>query len=544
MTARARHPKPGGPARSGRGRPLAGAVCAVLALCPAPTRALGPDLGQVAARLPHRVEFVAALDNGAELRRALGDSPLMLTLAAQGQSAAVVDAWSLLAADLGMTDAEAFDLLLGRRVIFAASGLEAGAAGSEWAILSELDPETDRRLRSDLGAVPRRIVNGQPVLEMEHGSFLLATSAGRLRCGDDGPFENDPASTIMLLAPAEDRELFEAMLPLLRCRTPERALAATPAGAAAAAMTTRDALLLWRLPDPAAAPDRFVAATFGLSEDVWEIEAVAAPSGGWLPDTDLAGIEPWSPGMLEKLPDGPSLAVIGLRSMVTDAQQWLVPLLSPGLPQSDLDRLDHLLGDRSLLALWLSEDRAGDHQSAAEVLIATETRDLSALAERSDAILAGSAASDRKQEPAPQRDPAEVRSLRLQGPERAPADAPPPTLQWAYVKDSGSRSAREGWLVVHFDPTGEWRNADPARAQPGQPASLPVRRYLHVGRAKPEALAGRTGPLPGKGAGMSFVSVLLSRVHSLEWAVWVDEPGHALEAELTLRTAEPTSAEQ
>ncbi|HZW08657.1 MAG TPA: hypothetical protein VFF69_02030 [Phycisphaerales bacterium] len=536
----------------------AAARLAALCCAAAPALALEPDLGHVVSRLPERVQFVAAMDDGARLRRSLGDSPLMLALASVPRPAKVFDAWSQLSTDLGMTDAEAFDLLLGRRVVFAATGLQAGDSESQWALLSELDPATDRRLRADLGAVPRRLVDGQPVLELEHGSFLLATSNGRLRCTADGSFEASPASTIMLLAPAEDRELFDEMLPLLHCQNPATTISRTPGGAAAARLGAKDAVFLWRLPDAETAPDRFLAGTIGLDGSRWDIRAIAGPTAGWVPETDLARLEPWAPTMLDTLPGEPALAVIGLRAMV-EAQMWLVPLLSPGVPEADLDALDTLLGDRSMLALWLSPEGQPSGDPRAEVLVAHEASDIRALSARSDAMLGapqGAPASPHGESPAllQPHDPFQVRTMRLPSLAdlAAPAERPSierpraerepgPTLHWTCVAEEGA-VGRAGWLVVHFDPTGAAGVEEPR--PPGSTSDaggLPARRYLHVGRAAPDRLTDRaalaaalTLASPG-----SVTSKLLSRVRSLEWAVWLDGQRDALDVELSLRAAEP-----
>ena len=54
-------------------------ACSSCLLC-APAVAVEPDLGEVVSRLPMSVDMVLAVDNGAQLRRELGQMPLMLTL--------------------------------------------------------------------------------------------------------------------------------------------------------------------------------------------------------------------------------------------------------------------------------------------------------------------------------------------------------------------------------------------------------------------------------------------------------------------------------
>jgi hypothetical protein len=514
-----------------------------------------PDLGRVVSRLPAEVEFVAAMDDGATLRRSLGGSPIMLALGSMRRPAAVIDAWSQLAADLGMSEAEAFDLLLGQRVVFAASGLHSGAKESQWALLSELDPVTDRRLRADLGAVPRRFVNDQPVLELEHGSFLLATSAGRLRCTADGRFENVPASTIMLLAPAEDQQLFESMLPLLHCQTPQTTLSDTPGGSVAAKLASRDGVFLWRLPDAALSPDRFITGTVGFADGRWDVRAFAGPPRGWLPETDLDTLDAWSPRMLASLPGEPSLAVVGLRATVREAQTMLLPLLAPGLPETGLEQIETLLGERSLLAVWTPPEPSGERTSGSEVLIATEANDLDTLAEQNGAPPpqgaphtvapnAGVAQAPALLRPS---DSGHVWTQRRQTLE----DFAAPTVNWTYVTEKEEAGLRKGWFVVHIDSRAAAAPAPntetQARASAIPPSRLlDSRRYLHVGHALPQRVSvwADAASRGGAGAPPSVVSTLLSRVHVIDWAVWLDSSGALLEADVSLRLAEPEAAAQ
>lgn len=550
------------------------AVLAGLAWCAlSPAAAAEPDLGQVVARLPMSVEFVAAIDDGVRLRQELGSSPLMLTLGAMPHPARVIDAWSQLASELGMTDGEAFDLLLGRRLILVGSQVQPDDDGPHWALLTELDPETERRLRADLGAVPRRIVGGQPVLEFEHGSFLMATSNGRLRCGQNGAFDNTPASTILLLAPAADRQLFEQMLPLLRCQRPDSTLGQLPAGEAAAGFEARDAVFLWRLPDPIAAPHRFIAANVGVDRGVWQIDATMGPAAGWIPSFDPTTLKVWSPRLLDTLPPDPALAVVGMRNAVRDAQGWVLPLLAPHLPDPEAHGLEGLLGDRSMFAVWLDPD--APLTADAEVLIATETPDLARLLARADTYLADGAGGSPTGSPGapPNRSavherwtPTAVRSIRL-GDTSVGAEGAA-TLNWLGIPESDaldpqspdpSQSVTPGWWVVHYEPSGASSTDHAGEPAPRRRAagvaddSPPQRRYLHIGRARPERWAERAAAFYSvDGAGshghvgaptLLSASLVFSQVRSLEWAVWYQEQTRDLLAEVTvdLRTRPETA---
>ncbi len=533
--------------------------------------AAGPDLGQVVSRMPITVDFVAAIDNGAALRKDLRGSPLMLAISTMRRPAAVIDAWTALAGDLGMTDAEAFDLLLGQRVIIVGSELQADDEGQpRWAILSELDPETERRLRTTLKAVPRRIVAGQPVLEFEHGSFLLATSSGRLRCTPGGTFDNTPASSIMLLAPASDRELFEQMLPLLRCSNPEQTLLDLPAGRMVESWQTRDALVVWRLPDPLGSPNRFIGATFGADPTGWRIDAMAYPADGWTSDLDISTIARWSPALLGTLPPGAALAMMGSREAVHEARGWIDPLLRTSLPDPRGESFDRLLGRRSMLAVWLREQSSNGTPALQEpeVLLAMDTPDLARLALRADAYmeeqLLANAATPLDHESLPTTAPnarqtavplalSDVRSLTFTEVDQA-ASSSPPVLSWTYVPEAEAHrnTASDGWWVMHYLPDGQSaETVSPTTTTPAlqELGALPARNYLHVGCAMPSVWSMRIrqqlvdtlstqddddAAINGSVGVLALNEIVFSHVRSASWAVWHARDDNLLRAEVRI----------
>lgn len=539
-------------ARSRLRRLANAAVLAVASVCG--VASADDDLGRVVSRMPIGVDFVAAVDDGASLRKSLHGSPVMLAAAALRRPAAVMNAWSEFAGELGMTDAEAFDLLLGQRVIVVGSQLRADATEPpRWAILSELDPETERSLRSLLKAVPRRIVNGQPVLEFEHGSYLLATSNGRLVCGADGRFENTLASTILLLAPAADRELFDQMLPLLRCDNPDRMLADVPAGRMVESWATRDAIVVWRIPDPLGSQHRFVGATFGTSGDGWGIDAMAYPADGWAKKDDLVSIPTWSPALLGTLPSDAALAMIGSRESVREARAWIEPLVGNGLPDPSGDSFDHVLGRRSMLGVWLRPGRDGA-EAQTELLLAMDTPDLPRLAARADAYMteiidAGFGEGQRRNARVAATPPqlSDVRSLSISG-DDDDAVAGLPTLSWAFVPEAAS-GEDAGWWLMHSFPDGLAPDADPAPTAGRslqEIGRMPARRYLHVGRLRPpawsatfrhhaanvqRAVSDEAGSALGMPALNEFV---LGHIRATDWAVWLEGSANLLRAEFRL----------
>lgn len=535
-----------------------------------PCAVAGPDLGQVVARMPISVDFVAAIDNGTAVRERLHGTPLMLAISTMRRPAEVIDAWTALAGDLGMTDAEAFDLLLGQRVVVVGSELQADDEGQpRWAILSELDPETERRLRTALKAVPRRIVGGQPVLELEHGSFLLATSSGRLSCTPAGTFDNTPASSIMLLAPAADRALFEQMLPLLRCNNPKQTLLDLPAGRMVESWETRDALVVWRLADPTGSPNRFVGATFGTDAKGWRVDAIAYPADGWTSNVNIAGIAKWSPALLGTLPPDAALAMMGSREAVREARGWIDPLLGAELPDPEVESFDRLLGRRSMLAVWMREgaDGSAAAQREPEVLIAMDTPDLARLASRADAFVeeqlltqtaAGTTPNPRQTVVPPAL--SDVRSLTFTEADQ-PAAPSPRVLSWTYVPNAGAHrsSASDGWWVMHYLPDGRSPAPSPTAAQTGslrELGALPARRYLHVGSAKPSLWSMRIrqqlvdtlatqddndAAINGSVGVLAINEILLAHVRSASWAVWHERDSNLLRAQvrLELRDTDP-----
>ena len=513
-----------------------------------------PDLGSVVARLPTSVDLALALDNGAALRRELGTMPLLLTLATQPRPEAVFEAWSELAGELGMTDAEAFDLLLGRRMIIAGADLQYGDTGDpQWALLSEIDPATERSLREKLGAAPRRIVGGQVVLEFEHGSFLMATSSGRLRCTPGGAFQNTPASTLLLLAPADDRRLFEQLLPLLHCRTPESSLSQLPVGQAVESMRARDAVFFSRLPDAEHAPERFVAANIGLVGGSWQIDATLAPADSWLPGVDREAPRAWSPDLLGTLPPNPALVMIGTRDAVREARLWSMPLVGLPLPDPESAGLGSLLGTRSMFAVWLG---AGSGQEP-EVLMATDTPNLDRLIGPADGYLSSQGAGSTPEHSASVlrqaapgeagRGPSVLRSVLLRTDPAAVGIES--TLNWLYVPEDcegaePGAAAREGvgqpgWWVLHYQPR-QSAQAAPSAASASAFAGLTPRRYLHIGMAEPRAWGERMAAASGGGGPAGETAQLLAspfvlpQIWSIRWAVWYDDGGRRISAEVTL----------
>ncbi len=158
-----------------------------------------------AARVPVDTDLVLVIDNASQLRSsALAEAFATVS----GPTSPLNDsrqAWQALAAELGWTDAEAFDHLLGRRIMLVARGIDTADA-AQWVLLSEVSLATDRRLKERLKAAPRAITQGQQVLAIEQGRYELTSfrHAGRLA--------DDAGAVTILLAPAARSQLLETML--------------------------------------------------------------------------------------------------------------------------------------------------------------------------------------------------------------------------------------------------------------------------------------------------------------------------------------------
>ncbi len=491
------------------------AVDVQAARCEPPHRSVGTteptDLGRVIARLPASIEFVLAMDDGSTLFSQLDDSPVIDSLVALPRAQRVLDAWSALADELDMDDRQAFDELLGRRVVFVASGLQSGDA-IHWALLSELDQTTERRFRRDFGARPRHIIDGQPVLELENGSFFLATSPGQLRCPVNAamPKPVGGSRAVMLLAPADDRAFFAAMLPLLRCQRAPAPLVDTPGGRAIATMSTGQLAFLWRLPDSARAPDRYIAGSLEPgSSSGWTLSLRAGRPNDWLPSLQPALLKPWSPTQLQQLPPDPVLAVMGLRQFVSQLRSWAAPQLSLPLLATDDASLEPLLGQQAMLAIWLAQTTHDAHAQGSssatthehpvpEVLYAMQTTDVDAMAKQGDAIISQQLESLTRSttstdapafsgdDPSPGRllfrsspDPSFVRSIHLSpldlsfdatalpseshllspgssalaNQSTTPQDtnaAARSQINWMYLPNNTGTASGEGWWILHY----------------------------------------------------------------------------------------------
>ena len=166
----------------------------------------GSSAADIAGRLPDDVDLVVVVSRGAELRSGPAGELVGRAMADGHAMDDLTNSWSGLAEQLGWTREQAFDRLLGRRVVIAT---RATAAGRTWAVLSEVDGETEKRLFEKLQVAPRSIVQGHQILAIEKGKYELT-------------IHHDPARTwsTIVLGPAGNSDLFDGLVTMLAGQAP------------------------------------------------------------------------------------------------------------------------------------------------------------------------------------------------------------------------------------------------------------------------------------------------------------------------------------
>lgn len=126
-------------------------------------------MGDISA-LPASVEMVIGLDDAGALRERPVGRAIERFLDSSGVWEDLSPSASGLAKELGLSERELFNTLLGKRVVLATR-----PTGSvrEWVLQSRVSLETERRLRERLAASPRSIDAGHQVLSIERGAYVL-----------------------------------------------------------------------------------------------------------------------------------------------------------------------------------------------------------------------------------------------------------------------------------------------------------------------------------------------------------------------------------
>ena|GEM_PF-2297954 len=240
------------------------------------------------ARLPASVTLAVSIDQAAVQRTSDPGRSLWAFIQDAKLMQRTQGAWNELAAALKLPPEQAFDELLGRRAIFVLSDTKPGQR-TQWALLSEVTPKVETRIRESLSPAPRSIGRGRPILSLERGTYELATTAGRP--GRIQPPEF-PADELIVLAPSENAALFDDLLAVLSGKEPADTVGKLPAWPLAQALGRGD-IFIWctdtdllappqpsnsSAPDDASTPnlEGFIAFSADLSPRGWNAEFVAS----------------------------------------------------------------------------------------------------------------------------------------------------------------------------------------------------------------------------------------------------------------------------
>ena len=170
------------------------------------------------ADIPDDVDLVVVVENGADLRASpIGDAAARF-LADSGIIVDLTKAWKALGDQMGWSTQETFDRLLGRRVVLLSKSLGQGG-DRRWAILSDVNAETEQVLKEKLEAAPRAISQGHKILTVENGAYELTShhqTTARVTAATKAVNASrraaDNARVTLVLGPTGRGELFDEML--------------------------------------------------------------------------------------------------------------------------------------------------------------------------------------------------------------------------------------------------------------------------------------------------------------------------------------------
>lgn len=159
------------------------------------------DLYEAARYLPADLDLAVAVEDASRWRGGVLGPTLSSLADTAARSADLDEAWGRLATTLKMTSAEAFDALIGRRVLFVQRGGRDGVPPS-WALVCEVDRGAERQLTQRLDAAPRRLEGGRAAYSLEGGRYWLAVAP-------------HGAGATILLGPSSAPVLFDELWPRL-----------------------------------------------------------------------------------------------------------------------------------------------------------------------------------------------------------------------------------------------------------------------------------------------------------------------------------------
>lgn len=502
-------------------------------LLPAPLMAQPRSPHAAAAALPAQAEVALVLDGASRIRTSLAGESIRGALADSGLLEESDRAWEGLARVLGLRRDDAFDALLGRRVILVMTGIRPGIA-SQWAVVSQVSPEIERRLRAGLGAAPRQVVGGQPILSVENGRYELASAVFKDAGASPLLKEGGPAEPValMLLAPAGHNALFDAMLPLIQGRAAGEPFGATlqPASAHGAA----DGLVIARLLSADGRSDRYAAVALHAGADTWKADTIAWPANLWLPGIGAGPVAGLSRPVFDALSRDALVSVVG--TLGTDGPpRELITLAGTAAHLAWPDGLDALPAGSAILTVHSGEGDSGDPFGLA-VSVAVQVRDVEASAKTCDRAVARSLSAAGRDGAADFGGflPGAIRTAEVGvGPGRTS------TIAWTFQPDAQPRipdAPRSGWWVMALGPTGKApscsisivRRTTTALTAPDGKAD--PRRRISLGIVRPA----RAVEFVLRGADIpSGPFALVRAIDSAEWDAWIE--GDTIRAESTVR---------
>lgn len=483
---------------------VAGVVLALLVILHAPPARA--DIYDAARLVPDNVTLLVVIDDAAGLRASELGPPAEALAQALSDFVETSEAWGRLAARLDLSNAGAFDALLGRRALLA-SRTRADGSG-EWALISRVTRATEDRLRLRLRPAPRAVVAGLPVLSVENGRFEMVVSRG------------DPESTLVI-APSSNPGLFDEIVASLAKGGPERSLGSTDPLRQIRVLAGQPSAMIFARPE-ADAPSWIAAAATSEKASI-KLRFMArfpAPAPG------PASIKPWSISSLDEIAKDAFALVVdwdALPQMLRPADilsdSGIVrELFGLGRMGPHNDRQHASPSGRSLVALLPSQSGVLD------IVVALQSADVHALAPVGDQriadLLAGFGVKDQTRQQARQdfggAFPEAVRSIDLAGalgPLAVLGFDHGPTLAWTYraggIPEGGDAS---GWWTIGLGAPSVHRVSD-VLARPDNPADrIP---WFSRGLLRPSALLAsfeaRRLPLPDAAARV------FSRVERVEW---------------------------
>lgn len=555
-------------------------------------RAQGPVLtGALAAAsaMPASTDMVLVVENAAELRASpLGDAAVRFLLDAS-DTAPTRRAWATLSAQLGWSEAETFDRLLGRRVVLVARGI-GDAKSARWAMLSDVSIETDTRLRERLEASPRAIDQGHQILTIEKGKYELTSHRRRPSSRADAARPDPGHEVTIVLGPSGRSELFDEMVGVL-ANGAAHPLESHGVITAASTAGMAEVLLLARLGDnkPVAA------ATPGSGDDRWGDYVILSGGRPGLADRARTGcdsasftsriiycdrhrreanlaIKPTSDAVFRALAPGSLLTIVQaapVQQVLGEAARIVDALRDLPLPQPAKE----LLGARQVLTLReaapFDEARAGPEGAADKApaspapligVLALETTSTTRFAPYMDGAITRFIARQEQQfgvvRPAPHdfggRLPSVTRLLPLDIPDGNPLRllvSDPLTLAWSYPPASDARvdvhaPADAGWWVMSIASLPPGLESLPEQAhnavaamlsEPPVPPRHEPTRWVWLGSAHPADLERRLNPVLVPDFG-GFRSAM-RRFERLRIELSINEAGD-IQGDLTTKLAE------